>query len=470
MEPIRILVIDDEPVICEGCRECLADRGHSVDTRMTGREGLEAILRGNFEVILLDIKLPDLDGMEILLTLKKEKPGETIIVMTGYSTVKSAVDAMKLGAVDYLAKPFSDDELLLSVERAAEKRRLILENLALRKELLDRFSFSNIVGEDPVILRIFEAIKKVGPTDSTVLLTGDSGTGKELFARAIHSHSNRSTKQFIPVDCSTLSPGLLESELFGHVKGAFTGAVQDKSGIFEVANEGTLFLDDVANLTPEMQAKLLRVLETKEYKPVGSTQFKKTNVRVIAATNKDLRGMVAEGSFREDLFYRLNVFPLILPPLRDRKDDIPRLAYHFLRIFCRKTGKRINGFTADALEELVNHDWPGNVRQLKNVVERLVIMADQSVLSLPDMMGSIHSRRPLAPEGVPATLAELKRVKKTLLKGTFAGIERAFLVQALRESKGNITLAASKVGMQRSNFSALMKKHRISSADVTEKS
>jgi len=470
LEPIRILVIDDEPVICEGCRECLADRGHSVDTRMTGREGLEAILRGNFEVILLDIKLPDLDGMEILLTLKKEKPGETIIVMTGYSTVKSAVDAMKLGAVDYLAKPFSDDELLLSVERAAEKRRLILENLALRKELLDRFSFSNIVGEDPVILRIFEAIKKVGPTDSTVLLTGDSGTGKELFARAIHSHSNRSTKQFIPVDCSTLSPGLLESELFGHVKGAFTGAVQDKSGIFEVANEGTLFLDDVANLTPEMQAKLLRVLETKEYKPVGSTQFKKTNVRVIAATNKDLRGMVAEGSFREDLFYRLNVFPLILPPLRDRKDDIPRLAYHFLRIFCRKTGKRINGFTADALEELVNHDWPGNVRQLKNVVERLVIMADQSVLSLPDMMGSIHSRRPLAPEGVPATLAELKRVKKTLLKGTFAGIERAFLVQALRESKGNITLAASKVGMQRSNFSALMKKHRISSADVTEKS
>jgi DNA-binding NtrC family response regulator len=469
LEPIRILVIDDEPVICEGCRECLADRGHSVDTRMTGREGLEAILRGNFEVILLDIKLPDLDGMEILLTLKKEKPGETIIVMTGYSTVKSAVDAMKLGAVDYLAKPFSDDELLLSVERAAEKRRLILENLALRKELLDRFSFSNIVGEDPVILRIFEAIKKVGPTDSTVLLTGDSGTGKELFARAIHSHSNRSTKQFIPVDCSTLSPGLLESELFGHVKGAFTGAVQDKSGIFEVANEGTLFLDDVANLTPEMQAKLLRVLETKEYKPVGSTQFKKTNVRVIAATNKDLRGMVAEGSFREDLFYRLNVFPLILPPLRDRKDDIPRLAYHFLRIFCRKTGKRINGFTADALEELVNHDWPGNVRQLKNVVERLVIMADQSVLSLPDMMGSIHSRRPLAPEGVPATLAELKRVKKTLLKGTFAGIERAFLVQALRESKGNITLAASKVGMQRSNFSALMKKHRISSADVTEK-
>jgi len=469
VEPIRILVIDDEPVICNGCQQSLADRGHSVDARMTGREGLDAILQGNYEVILLDMKLPDLDGMEILRTLKKEKPGESIIVMTGYSTVKNAVDAMQLGAFDYLAKPFSDDELVLSVERAADKRRLILENLALRKELLDRFSFSNIVGEDPKILQIFEAIKKVGPTDSTVLLTGESGTGKELFARAIHSHSSRSTKQFIPVDCSTLSPGLLESELFGHVRGAFTGAIKDKTGIFEVANEGTLFLDDVANLTLEMQAKLLRVLETREYKPVGSNQFKKTNVRIIAATNKSLRGMVAEGSFREDLFYRLNVFPVNLPPLRERKDDIPRLAYHFLRVFCRKTGKRINGFTADALEELVKHDWPGNVRQLKNVVERLVIMADQGVVNVLDMMDHMQSRRPLTAEGVPTTLDELKKVKRHLLKGTFEGIEKAFLARALRESGGNITLAASKVGMQRSNFSALMKKHHISPTDSADK-
>jgi len=358
---------------------------------------------------------------------------------------------------------------VLSVERAAEKRRLVLENIALRKELLDRFSFSNIVGEDPKILKIFEAIKKVGPTDSTVLLTGESGTGKELFARAIHSHSNRSTKQFIPVDCSTLSPGLLESELFGHVKGAFTGAVQDKTGIFEVANEGTLFLDDVANLTLEMQAKLLRVIETREYKPVGSTQFKKTNVRIIAATNKDLRGMVAADSFREDLFYRLNVFPVNLPSLRERRDDIPRLAYHFLRVFCRKTGKRINGFTADALEQLVKHDWPGNVRQLKNVVERLVIMADHGVVNLPDMISHMQSRRPQESEGVPTTLEDLKKVKRHLLKGTFAGIEKDFLVRALKESGGNITMAASKVGMQRSNFSALMKKHRISPVDSSER-
>jgi len=389
--------------------------------------------------------------------------------MTGYSTVKNAVEAMKLGAFDYLAKPFSDDELAISVERTAEKRRLILENLALRKELLDRYSFSNIIGEDPKILQIFEAIEKVAPTDSTVLITGESGTGKELFARAIHTHSRRSTKQFIPMDCSTLSPGLLESELFGHVRGAFTGAVHDKTGIFEVANDGTLFLDDAANLTLEMQAKLLRVLETREYKPVGATQFRQTNVRIIAATNKDLRALVAAETFREDLFYRFNVFPIMLPPLRERKNDIPRLAYHFLRVFCRKTGKRISGFTPEALEELVKHDWPGNVRQLKNVVERLVIMADQGVVDLLDMTNSLQTRRGPAHNEIPTTLGELKSLKRDLVKDTSASIEKAFLVRALRAASGNITHAASKVGMQRSNFSALMKKHSISPADFTDK-
>lgn len=469
MEPIRVLIIDDEPVIGEGCRQSLSDRGHCVDVRLTGKEGLDAILAGNYDVILLDIKLPDLDGMEILRTLKKEKPGEGVVVMTGYSTVKNAVEAMKLGAFDYLAKPFSDDELAISVERTAEKRRLILENLALRKELLDRYSFSNIIGEDPKILQIFEAIEKVAPTDSTVLITGESGTGKELFARAIHTHSRRSTKQFIPMDCSTLSPGLLESELFGHVRGAFTGAVHDKTGIFEVANDGTLFLDDAANLTLEMQAKLLRVLETREYKPVGATQFRQTNVRIIAATNKDLRALVAAETFREDLFYRFNVFPIMLPPLRERKNDIPRLAYHFLRVFCRKTGKRISGFTPEALEELVKHDWPGNVRQLKNVVERLVIMADQGVVDLLDMTNSLQTRRGPAHNEIPTTLGELKSLKRDLVKDTSASIEKAFLVRALRAASGNITHAASKVGMQRSNFSALMKKHSISPADFTDK-
>ncbi len=461
-ESAKILVIDDEEIICNGCRLILSDQGHAVESRSTGRAGLRAIREAQFDVLLLDMKLPDMDGMEILRTAREEKPGLYVIVMTGYSTVQNAVEAMKLGAMDYIAKPFSDDELVLAVARALEKKRLVEENIYLRGELLDRFGFSNIVGEDPQVLKIFEQIRKVAPTDSTVLIYGESGTGKELFSRAIHAHSQRAGRQFVAVDCSTLAPNLLESELFGHVKGAFTGATQNKAGIFEVAHDGTLFLDDVANLTPEIQGKLLRVLEVYEYKPVGASHVKKTNVRIIAATNKDLRAMVEEGTFREDLFYRLNVFPIILPPLQERRDDIPRLAYHYLRHFCRKTGKRIEGFSDDALEMLVNHEWPGNVRQLKNVVERLVIMADRDILDSLDLLEPIQMKGFLKGDSIPETLEELRAVKRQLLEDKYGQLEKAFLLKALKRCKGNITHAAEKVGMQRSNFSALMKKHKIS--------
>jgi len=462
MEPSNILVIDDEQVICSGCRLVLSDKGHSVDTCMTGKAGIDKILRDQYDVLLLDLKLPDMDGMEILRRIRKEKPGVYVIVMTGYSTVQNAVEAMKLGAFDYLAKPFSDDELTIAVERAVEKKCLVEENLSLRKELLDRFGFHKIVGEHPKILQIFDQIRKVAPTDSTVLICGESGTGKELFAGAIHAHSQRATRQFTAVDCSTLSPNLLESELFGHVKGAFTGAVQDKAGIFEIANGGTLFLDDVANLNLETQGKLLRVLEIHEYKPVGASHFKKTNARVVAATNKDLKTMVDEGTFREDLFYRLNVFPIFLPPLRERKDDIPRLVYHFLRLFCRKTGKGIEGFEDDALEVLMNHEWPGNVRQLKNVIERLVIMADKGVLDFLYLFDHFPMKRTLGNDSIPETLEELRAVKKQIMEDSFGQKEKAFLMKALKACNGNITHAAEKVGMKRPNFSALMKKHKLS--------
>lgn len=461
-EPVKILLIDDERTICDGCRLALSDQGHSADCRMNGREGLEAIRAGEYDLILLDIKLPDLDGMEILRTVRKEKPSVYVIVMTGYSTIQNAVEAMKLGAVDYLAKPFSDDELVLAVERAIEKKRLVEENIFLRRELVDMFGFSNIVGDNPKILSIFDQIRKVAPIDSTVLIYGESGTGKELFAGAVHVHSQRAAKPFVAVDCSTLSPTLLESELFGHVKGAFTGATQNKAGIFEVAHDGTLFLDDVANLNIEIQGKLLRVLEVYEYKPVGASHFKKTNVRIIAATNKDLKAMVDEGSFREDIFYRLNVFPIFLPPLRERKDDIPKLAYHFLRHFCRKTGKMIEGFSDDALDILVNHEWPGNVRQLKNVIERLVIMADRAILDSLDLLEPPQMKRFLRGDSIPETLEELKAAKKQLLEKHYGQIEKAFLVKALKACNGNVTHAAERVGMQRSNFSSSMKKHHLS--------
>ena len=470
MEPVKILIIDDEKVICEGCRLALSDERYSVDSRMNGKEGLQAIRESEYDLVLLDMKLPDIDGMEVLRTVRKERTGVYIIVMTGYSTVQNAVEAMKLGAVDYLAKPFTDDEILIAVQRAVEKKGLMEENLFLRKELLDRFRFSNIVGEDPKVLEIFNQIKKVAPTDSTVLIYGESGTGKELFARAIQAHSKRSAKPFVAVDCSTLSPSLLESELFGHVRGAFTGAVKDKPGIFEVAHDGTLFLDDVANLTPEIQGKLLRVLEVYEYKPVGASHIKKTNVRIISATNRDLKTMTDEGSFREDLFYRLNVFPIFLPPLRERRDDIPKLAYHFLRHFCRKTGKRIEGFSDDALEMLINHEWPGNVRHLKNVVERLVIMADRGILDSMDLLKPPQMKRFLKRDSIPETLKELKAVKKKLLDKEYGQIERLFLVETLKACNGNITHAAERVGMQRSNFSSLIKKHHLTAKSIKNQS
>lgn len=463
MKSVKILVVDDEPVVCKGCRLALSDDNHVVETCMTGREGMDLIREGDYDLILLDMKLPDIEGMEILRTIRETKPGIIVIVMTGYSTVQNAVEAMKLGAFDYLSKPFTDEELILVVQRAIEKKRLVEENLYLRKELFSRVSFPDIIGESPKILHVFEQVERVAPTDSTVLLYGESGTGKELFAGATHARSQRAHRQFVAVDCSTLSPTLLESELFGHVRGAFTGAVRDNKGIFDMASGGTLFMDDVTNLSLEIQGKLLRVLENGEYKPVGASHFQKTDVRIIAATNRDLKAMVEEEKFREDLFYRLNVFPIFIPPLRERKEDIPRLVYYFLRLFCRKTGKRIEGFSDEALESLINYNWPGNVRQLKNVVERLVIMADDDTkLDLLHLLDQLQLKQSWKGHPIPGTLKELNAEKKRLLEQTFGQIQKAFLINALRASNGNITRAAERVGMQRPNFCALLKKHRIS--------
>jgi DNA-binding NtrC family response regulator len=461
MEAAKVLVIDDEKVICEGCRLALEEQGCLVTYRTTGQDGLNELTRTGFDVLLLDLKLPDMDGMQVLSTVRQSHAWLPIIIMTGYATVQNAVTAMKLGAFDYLSKPFSEDELTIAVGKAIENKRLREENQSLRQQLFNRFNFSNIIGENPKILKVFEQICKVASTDSTVLIQGDSGTGKELFAKAIHAYSRRAVRQFIAFDCSTISAALLESELFGHVRGAFTGAVQDKAGIFEVAKGGTLFLDEVSNLSLEVQGKLLRVMETREYKPVGAPQTRTTDMRVIAATNQDLKTMVNEGRFREDLFYRLNVFPIYLPTLIERRDDIPRLAYHFLRSFCRQTGKRIEGFSNDALEVLINHDWPGNVRQLKNVIEHLVIMAEGSYLDLSFVSEQLQTRNSPIPAKIPRTIEELKILKRHLLEERFGQAEKAFLSKALASSGGNITLAAKKVGMQRSNFSTLMKKHNL---------
>jgi DNA-binding NtrC family response regulator len=470
MESSSILIIDDEPVICEGCRLALSDI-HSVDVRNSGKEGLDALVKGQYDLALLDMKLPDMDGMEILRIVSQQKPGVLVIVMTGYSTVNNAVQAMKLGAFDYLTKPFTDDELILTVEKAIENKRLKEENLALRHQLSERYDFSNIIGETPGFLKIFDDIRKVAPTDTTVLLSGESGTGKELFARAIHTNSKRAARQFVAVDCNTFSSSLMESELFGHVKGAFTGAVKDKAGIFDAAKHGSLFLDEVANLNLDIQAKLLRAMETGEFKPVGACQLNKSNVRIIAATNRNLKSMVDEGNFREDFFYRLNVFPIFIPALRERQGDIPRLVYHFLKMYCRQTGKHVDGFSDDALDMLVKYHWPGNVRQLKNVVERLVILADDRILNFRYLSENWEPKPNPPIDLIPKTLAELKSVKRHLLENRFGKIERAFLQKALGAAEGNIAQAARQVGMQRSNFSVLMKKYGLTanSADTASR-
>jgi len=464
-DQVNILVIDDEPTICKGCRLALAGQNLSVASHTSGQAGLQEALTGKFDIVILDIRLPDLDGIHILECLRKKKPEIIVIMMTGFSTVQNAVQAMKAGAFDYISKPFTDDEIILAVEKAIECKRLRDENTLLRKQLLERFDFNNIIGEDSAIFEIFNRIKKVAPTDSTVLITGESGTGKELFAGAIHVQSSRAANRYVTLDCSTLSTSLLESELFGHVKGAFTGAVHDKQGIFAVANHGTLFLDELSNLNLEIQSKLLRVLESHEFKPVGASQSQKTNVRIVAATNKELSDLVAKGSFREDLFYRLNVFPIRIPPLRERQDDIPKLAYHFLRFFCKETGKQIEGFSDQALAMLIDYPWPGNVRQLKNAIERLVIMADHDFLDSKSLQLYIQADIPSTSEHTPVTLEALKAIKRDFVEKRFGRIEKAFLIQALRDCQGNITRAAQKVGMQRSNFSNLMKKHGVSVDD-----
>ncbi len=462
LKTASVLIIDDEKTIRRGTSQILSENGYVVESCASGLDGLNEALSGNYDLILLDVKLPDINGMEILKTISQKQPDIFVIMMTGFATVESAVEALKIGAYDYLSKPFSSNELIIAVNKAIEYKTLKADNLALRQQLYQQYDFSKIVGEHPRLKETFAAISKVAPTDTTVLLDGESGTGKELFAGYIHTLSHRASHQFIVADCNTFSGSLLESELFGHVKGAFTGAIQNKSGIFETANGGTLFLDEVANLSLEIQGKLLRVMESHEYKPVGASRIKKTDVRIVCATNRDLKKMVEDGEFRSDLYYRMNVFPIYLPPLRERKSDIPKLVYHFLRLVCKSAGKKVDGFSDDAMEMLVNHDWPGNIRQLKNVVERLVIMSDQSVVNYNCMFNHFETGRRSGKDSVPNTLMELKSFKRDLLIKEYDKVEKAFLQKALAAEKGNISRASRRVGMQRPNFSTLLKKYHLS--------
>ncbi|OGP64194.1 MAG: Fis family transcriptional regulator [Deltaproteobacteria bacterium RBG_13_53_10] len=461
MPDVRILVVDDEEIVCESCKRILEEEGYEVDAALSGVEAFEKMKKHPYDIVLTDLKMPGIDGMEVLKTLRKEYPETIVIMVTGYSTVETAVEAMKLGAFDYIPKPFTPDEVSIVVKKAIEKKSLLLENIYLRQELQEKYGFHNIVGKSKKMQEVYRIIAKVAMTDSTVLIYGQSGTGKELIARAIHFNSSRREKQFVPVDCAVLSENLLESELFGHIRGSFTGAVSTKPGLFEVADGGTLFLDEVGNISLAIQAKLLRVLQEREFTPVGGTKAKKVDIRLIAATNKDLEKMIKEETFREDLYYRLNIVPIYLPSLKERQDDIPLLAVHFLRKYSEEMGKTVKGFTPESMERLARYPWPGNVRELENVIERTVVMIEDEMVRVEHLILPGQQEKEVWEERIPATSDELKEIKKHLREKAVEEIEKAFILSALERHEWNVTRAAEEVGMLRPNFQALMRKYNL---------
>ena len=381
----NILVIDDEETMRDSCQQALSRSGNIVEVAEEGTKGLEMLGKESFDLVILDLKMPGLSGMEVLKRIKEDEPEVVVVVITGYATVESAVEAMKAGAYDFIPKPFTPESLRMIVNRALEKRKLSLENILLRAELKDKISEDMIIGQNAKMHEVEQLVRKVAPTDSTVMITGETGTGKELIARAIHRQSNRKDKPFIVVDCGGLVESLFESELFGHIKGSFTGATETKYGRFEVADGGTVFLDEVGNISMNIQAKLLQAIQEKEITRVGSTKAIKVDVRIIAATNQDLLQGIKEGTFREDLFYRLSVVPIALPALRERKEDIPLLVKYFLIKYNKKREKNVTGISKEAMKILTGYDWPGNVRELENVIERAVVLARSRVIEPSDL-------------------------------------------------------------------------------------
>jgi DNA-binding NtrC family response regulator len=387
-----ILVVDDESEIREGLELLLNTEGYETASAETGEAGLTKLEEEPFDLVLLDVSLPDRNGLEVLREIRRRDPNLSVVLITAYGSIDMARAAFKSGAQDYITKPWSNDELLIQVAQAVEGRRLREENVQLKRALKQRYNFPNIIGKSEKMLALLDLVGQVAPSRSTVLIHGESGTGKELIAKAIHSASARADKPFVPINTGSIPVDLLESQLFGHVKGAFTSAVASKKGLFEVADQGTIFFDEISTIGPETQAKLLRVIQEREFMRLGSTDIIKVDVRIIAACNVELLQLVREGKFREDLYHRLNVIAVPLPPLRQRREDVPLLLDHFLHVFARENNRPVGRFTPAALRLLVDYDWPGNVRELENVVERAVVLSSQEMLDVNVLPESVRSR------------------------------------------------------------------------------
>ncbi len=435
MIPKRILIIDDEESFRHMLSVILKKEKFDVDTASDGEEGLQKVMANSYDQVLCDIRMPRMDGLDFLKEVQKANLDTTLIMMSAYGTIDTAIEAMKLGAYDYISKPFKPDEIVLTLKKADERERLRKENELLRRTVKGEYSFENIVSENEKMQKIIEVVKKVAPYKSTILIMGESGTGKELVARALHYHSDRSQNPFVAVNCGAIPENLIESELFGHAKGAFTDAIRTKKGLFEEADGGTLFLDEIGELPLQLQVKLLRVLQEGEIRRVGEGKPIQIDVRIAAATARDLIREVGEGRFREDLFYRLNVFPVHIPPLRERKEDIPSLVAHFIKKYNQSIGKKVTGIHPKALQVLLDYRWYGNVRELENIVERAIVLSDGSEIekeNLPIEIQGFQEKVQLP----PATEEEysIKKASKTL--------EINLIQKALKKTKGNHTHAA----------------------------
>jgi DNA-binding NtrC family response regulator len=387
----KILLIDDSKEILESLSEYLRGEGYDVDTSSNGASGILMIEKKFYDIVLTDMMMPGVDGMEVLKYIKTNSPESLCIVLTGYGTIKSAVEAIRSGAFDYLTKPVKFDEIQIALQRAIEHRNLKRENTNLRNQLKQKYRFENIIGDSEAIGKVFETIEKVADTDSTILVLGESGTGKELIAKAIHYNSYRREGPFVPVNCVAIPSELLESELFGHEKGAFTNALRTRIGRFELANGGTLFLDEIGDMNPLLQSKLLRVLQERQFERIGGTKLIQTDIRVIAATHQNLKKAIKQKKFREDLYYRLNVIPIEVPPLRERKSDIPLLVHQFINQFNKSKRKKVVGITDEVMQRFMEYDWPGNVRELENMIERVIILSNDERITVQDLPEKLQS-------------------------------------------------------------------------------
>jgi len=472
----RILIVDDDPIVAESIAETLRDDGACVATCATGEEALELLEDARraadagraepFGLVITDIAMPGMGGMETLKRIRSRFPTTVVLVVTGYATIETAVEAVKQGAADYLTKPLLDDELRIAVEKASRQQALVAENASLKEQLDGRFGLDAIVGADHRMLRVYDLVEAVAPTPTTVLMTGESGTGKSLIARAIHRRSDRAAGPFVELACGAIPESILESELFGHVKGAFTGAHADKRGKFLAAHTGTIFLDEINSASQAMQLKLLRVLQEKRFEPVGGAETVEVDARVILATNQPLERLVQEGRFRQDLYYRVNVVKIELPPLRDRSGDIPLLVEHFLEQFSSSLGRRVAGVTDEALQALRRYAWPGNVRELANALERAAVLTRSATLTLDDLPRHIVENRPEtmpfgeaagaeAPDDLDAPWRAIPLSEALLTP------ERRILLKALEANEWNRQKTAADLGINRTTLYKKMKQHGL---------